>query len=289
MARCADVKKCVPEGIRNILGWRPMKKEKGTPRIWLKLPVAATPEVVEHAARMFKEAVRAATHDGSENGVTMTVENRDAMVSLNTWNARSYRAACHIAGVISSPIKEINKYPASQKIAAALAKHGESLRKLGGSLTIPGEDRPILLDQTFVATLEGAARKEIADSDCLYGHSEVYSTALRVGRMSESQPIKARISIDGSPRDVCVGDMAEEQTKILFDAVRTQAILRFRIDSRWLRGDGEGWLLDIDSMRIVSVTLIEPVTGAEFVRDLSEAIKPATEDEFAKTLEDLSE
>jgi hypothetical protein len=265
-----------------------MKKEKGTPRIWLKLPVAATPEVVEQAARMFKEAVRAATDDGTDDGVTMTVENRNAKVSLNTWNPKSYRAARHITSVIKSPIKEINKYPASQKIAAALAKYGEPMRRLGGTLTVPGEDDPILLDQTFVATLEGAAKKDIAESDCLYGDSEVYSTALRVGRMSESQPIKARISIEGTPRDVSVADMAEEQTKLLFEAVRTEAILRLRIHSRWLRSE-EGWMLDADSMRIVSVTLIEPVTGADFVRDLSEAIKPATEDEFAQILEDLSD
>ncbi len=266
-----------------------MKKEKGTPRIWLKLPVAATPEVVEHAARMFKEAVRAATDDGTDDGVTMTVENRDAKVALNTWNAATYRAARHIASVIKSPLKEINKYPASQKIAAALAEHGKPLRKLGGSLTVPGEeDDPIPLNETFVATLDGAAKKEIAEADCLHGHSEIYSTALRVGRMSESQPVKARISVDGSSRDIAVGDMSDEQAKVLFDAVRTQAILRFRIYSRWLRGEG-GWMLDLDSMKIVSVTLIEPVAGADFVRDLSEAIKPATEEEFAQILEDLSE
>jgi hypothetical protein len=266
-----------------------MKKEKGTPRIWLKLPVAATPEVVEHAARMFKEAVCAATDDGTDDGVTMTVENRNAKVSLNTWNARSLRATSHIASVIKSPIKEINKYPASQKIAAALSEYGKPLRKLGGSLTVSGEeDDPILLDQTFVATLEGAAKREMAESDCLLGDSEVYSTVLRVGRMSESQPVKARITIEGAPHEVVVGDMADEQKKLLFDAVRTQAILRIRISSRWQRGDG-GWKLDLDSMRIASVTLIEPVTGADFVRDLSEAIKPATEDEFAQILEDLSE
>jgi hypothetical protein len=266
-----------------------MKKESGTPRIWLKLPVAATPAVVEQAARMFKEAVCAATDNGTDDGVTMTVENLNAKVALNTWDARAYRAARRIASVIKSPLREINKYPASQKIAAALAEHGKPLRKLGGSLIILGKnDVPILLDQTFVTTLDGASKKEIAESDCLYGHSEVYSTALRVGRMSESQPIKARISIDGTPHEAFVGEMENEQTKLLFDAVRTQAILRFRISSRWLRGE-EGWLLDFDSMRIVSVTLIDTVTGADFVRDLSEAIKPATEDEFAQILEDLSE
>jgi hypothetical protein len=266
-----------------------MKKPKGTPTIQMTLPVAATPALVERAARMFKEALAGASDADLSSSVTLTVNNLNARLTLNTWDAEGAHAAKRIANVIVSPLKELRERPASQKIAAALSQFGQPLSSLGGCLIVPGEKTPIPLDSTFVSTLDGAAKKLLPDRDFVEGQTEIYGKAIRVGRLRESQTLYARISFDGHHREVPVGDISDDHKKVLFDAVRLDQLLRFGIAGRWLRASEGNWELDPTSMRLVSVAVIEPISGADFLRNLSDSISPATPEEFEEMMEDLLE
>jgi len=265
-----------------------MTKTTTTDRLALTFEVAATPERVEQIARMFKEALAGASDSPVAESVTLVVENYSMKARLNAWDARGEEATARIGRVIVSPLKELKERPASQKIAEALAKYGRDLSSLGGILTIWGEKDSIPLDESFVSTMEGASKKHLPESDVLVGDSSLYGTAIRVGRLSESKALSARLNVDGKLHEIVVGNLPEEQSKILFDGVRLGNLLRLGIQGKWLRSE-KRWILDTGSMKISSVELIEPISGKDLLEKLSGAIEPTTAQEFKEMMEELQE
>ena len=254
--------------------------------IELRLPVAATPERVAAAARMFQRAVAAFGPELSPDSVTMVVGNFTTTAGLRAWSADGHAALTHIENVIRDPLTEIRARPASQLIADAIARGKKDLAKYRGEFVSPGtKRRPVVVDERFFNMIEGAAKAPLESQDRIRGKTEVLSVVYRVGRSEESKDIAARINIDGTPRDITVR-RSDDLIRCLFDAARDVKMTRLTLEAQWLR-DGDSWTIDPRNIRIIAVDDMSPMNGADLLHGFAGIVSTVSDDELRETLDTL--
>jgi hypothetical protein len=127
-----------------------------------------------------------------------------------------------------------------------------------------------------VAAELATARPIETNAPEMLGGTEVYSQIYRVGRVDEGKEIHARIRIDGRPVEVA---LARTTVGAAFDAAKSGETVTARLEGKWRR-DADGCLV-IDPSQTTITSIGEgwkPITGAEFVDAIHEALPDAFSD-----------
>ena len=91
----------------------------------------------------------------------MVVFNFDMRVELRVQKPAGRRAVLAVSGMMSNPLRTVQRKPLTKHIADSLAKHGKALQSLAPEISTPGRPDAIAkIDANFVHVMEGAARYE---------------------------------------------------------------------------------------------------------------------------------
>jgi hypothetical protein len=256
-----------------------MPKEAYKTELRIQVPLAATPQRVEAAARLFVATLDAAGIDLGDESVTMIVRNREMRAYLRGWDEEGASAINAIATTIRDPLRAAQSIDRAPAIAAAVARYS---REVGvGAVFRRGQGgRPLAtIDERFIEVMKAAAKPTEAKEPRIRGRTEVASAVLRVGRLTPNASTQARIILAGKPRDVLVADGAEAA---LHDAAKDRDRHRVILSAEWTADQDGAYSVDLDRVVVLGVKpLGKPISGEEFLKqatDLSDETVEAIED-----------
>lgn len=262
-------------------------KRKIRAELRLKLEGAATPERVEAAARMFREAVGATGVDLSSDSLTMVVSNLRMEARMRGWTQKAARVVDSVTEVVEDPLNAVQRHPAQAKaIAQAIAKTAAPLRTVEASFFRQRGRKPIAhLDDDFVNVMTAAAKPTPADREVLRGTTSVRTVVLRVGRATPGAIPRARIVLGGKPAEVAVAEGREAE---FFDAAKLGGHYRVQLHVTWLADARGAYSVEPGSaLALGAFPIAEGLSGRELVEQVSiseetfDDIMAGLEDEFA--------
>lgn len=235
----------------------------------LRLHEPATPAHVERAGKFFADTLKAL--GVSDVGVTLVVENDELRATLRTRSPEGAAGVQSVIDLVRTPVGELSPHAQSSPVkpewiplADVLAKYARDEHRAGPELWRPNNRGEFLcaLDETFADIMDALAKTQPAGMQRMRGTTYVYTKILRVGRADESKPLRVRINVDGRPLDVSLAEGLA--TDPLFDAAKSERIMRVRLRVEWIHVAGERptihnpLVIGIDEMK-------EMATGAKIV------------------------
>jgi hypothetical protein len=244
----------------------------------LRLRHAATPARVARAATMFEEALRA-LGAADDVGTTLVVENRYLIATLRTRDKAGSEAVETIVQIASAPTSA----PPSAgrvEVARALARYAHDEERFGPAFWLPRHKGPLVqLDATFASVMDAIAAAPEVGTHKARGTTYVYSKILRVGRVDERHSYRVRISIDGKPHELPIGQLAAGP---FFDAAKRDVMVRLKLQAEWTQSPG-------GTPRITGATILgmderPPASGARILA-LAKEYEVITAEELPAMLE----
>jgi hypothetical protein len=260
-------------------------KRRAQPPIVLEIRFdgAATPARVAETARFVDEVLKSADPYLPDGSVTLVVSNYATVAGIRAWDPPGKAAVRRCERYLTNPTKDVRLHPEARDIARAFAKAGADMARYTARVTKPATKttaaRTIArIDEQAVRVAEELATARPIETNVpeMLGGTEVYSQVYRVGRVDDGREIHARIRIDGRPVEVALVQAAIGDA---FDAAKSGETVTLRLEGKWRR-DADGSLV-IDPAQTLITSIGEgwkPITGAEFVDAIHEAIPDAFSD-----------
>lgn len=260
-----------------------LKKMAGKPKtLELRISLPATPERVEASAKFFGAMLRAANPDLREGSVTLVVTNFNMGTALRAQNDEGKSAINRCIAVLKDPETSTKKSPEAMNIANAISHVSPLL--LGSKIIRPQSQKAVaLLDERFIGRVKRCLRP--LSHPVLRGSTVIYSQVLRVGRLSEGEPVKIRIQLDNQWQDVKLAD--KNLSAEFYNAAAKEAEYPITVSTVWHK-NGDGLLLmDPKETYATGIDLLwRPIGGRDLI-DLVQKTAPSGFDE-AELLERVS-
>lgn len=246
----------------------------------LRLRHAATPARVARAATMFEEALRA-LGAADDVGTTLVVENRYLIVTLRTRNEAGSAAVDTIVQIASAPTS-VPPRVGRAEVAKALARYAHDEERFGPALWLPRHKQPLVqLDATFASVMDAIGAAPEVGTHKARGTMYVYSKILRVGRVDERHSYRVRISVDGKPHELSIGQLAVGP---FFDAAKRDVMVRLKLQAEWTQSPGG--TLAITWATILGMDEMPPASGARILA-LAKEYKIITAEDLPAVLESI--
>ena len=256
-------------------------KRRAQPPVALEIRFAsaATPARVAATARFVEEVLKGADPYLPDGSVTLVVSNYATVAGIRAWDPPGKAAVRRCERYLTNPTKDVRLHPEARHIAQAFAKAGADMAPYGARVTKPATKKIIArIDEQAVRVAQelATARPIEANVPEMSGGTEVYSQVYRVGRVDDGKEIHARIRIDGRPVEVAIAQAAIGDA---FDAAKSGETVTLRLEGKWRRDDDGGLVIDPAQTVITSIGEgWKPITGAEFIDAIHEAIPDAFSD-----------
>jgi hypothetical protein len=256
-------------------------KRRAQPPIALEIRFAsaATPARVAATARFVEEVLKGADPYLPDGSVTLVISNYATVAGIRAWDSPGKAAVRRCERYLNNPTKDVRLHPEARNIAQAFARAARDLAPYAARVTNPATKKVIArIDEEAVRVANELAATPVTEAKLpeLTGGTEVYSQVYRVGRIDDGKEIHARIRIDGRPVEV---SLAKAAVGDAFDAAKSGETVTLRLEGKWRRDDDGGLVIDPAQTVITSIGEgWKPVTGAEFVDAIHEAIPDAFSD-----------
>ncbi len=222
---------------------------------------------------MFNDALKA-LGAADEPGTTLVVENRELVATLRTRTKSGAAAVSTLIQIVQNPIT-MPVQPGRAEVAAVLAQYAHDEGRYRPQLWLPRRDQPLCeLDETFAALMEALAAAPPAGSHKARGTTFVHSKIYRVGRLDERHAYRIRISVEGRPVDLPIGEL---DVAPFFDAAKRDAIVRLKLQAEWLQSPGQ--LPVLCKAVVVGIDEASPGSGARILA-LAKEYKVITSEEL---------
>lgn len=258
----------------------------------LRLVEAATPRRVELAARLFAQMIDAASPGMSETGVTMVVSNYSMGATARARSPEGKKALQRVLAFIREPERELARHPEREGILDAVVEFHREAAPKAEAIFAGGRSKKTIavLNDAFVTGLVELKSRTTPDAvPYARGTTVVYTPILRVGRLADDGPVRARMRIDGTLHDVRV---RESEQSAFFDAAKSGAEVAVRICGDWVRHEsGETRIIPSRTEAIAVDTAWEPWSGDDALTALQEAdtgIRELSSEHFEELIERLA-
>lgn len=258
----------------------------------LRLIEPATPRRVELAARLFGQMIDAASPGMSETGVTMVVSNYSMGATARARSPEGKKALQRVLAFIREPELELTRHPEREGILDAVVEFHREADPKGEAIFAGGRSRKTLavLNDAFVSGLVELKSRATPDAvPYARGTTVIYTPILRVGRLADDGPVRARMRIDGALYDVRV---RESEQSAFFDAAKRGADVAVRICGDWVRHEsGETRIIPSRTEAIAIDNSWESSSGEEALAALQEAdegIRDLSSEQFEDLIERLA-
>lgn len=258
----------------------------------LRLVEPATPRRVELAARLFAQMIDAASPGMSETGVTMVVSNYAMGATARARSPEGKKALQRVLAFIREPERQLARYPEREGILDAVVEFHREAAPKAEAVFAGGRSKKTVavLDDAFVSGLIDLKSRATPDSlPYARGTTVVHTHILRIGRLADDGPVRARIRIYGTLHDVRVRD---SEQSAFFDAAKSGAEVAVRLSGDWIRHEsGETRIIPSRAEAIAVDVTWAPTSGEEALaalRETGSGIRELPSDQFVEMIERLA-